>query len=194
MEPLELKRQGIHITLGLIIIILFYFDILVSWWLLAIFAISLIISLLCQENKLPFMNKYIESFERSKYRRKFPGKGPIFFFLGAWLVTFFFDKNIALAAIAILTFGDALATLISLSNGKKKHPLSNTKLIEGSIVGTIVGFLVASIFVPWWQALIAAFIAMNIEVMEIKIYEFDVDDNLSIPVIAAAIIFILQLI
>jgi dolichol kinase len=84
--------------------------------------------------------------------------------------------------------------MIGVSNGRKKHPLNNSKLLEGSIAGTVAGFLTAWIFVAWWQALIAAVVAMTIEALEIKIYEWDLDDNLTIPVVAAAVIFVLQLI
>ncbi|MFH1506372.1 MAG: hypothetical protein ABIE94_05300 [archaeon] len=193
MEPKEIIRQSFHMIIGIVVLLLLYFDFIGSEWLLIIFIAGLAVSLLLRGSKHSAIVKFIEKYERPIHR-KLPGKGPIFFFLGAWLVVRFFPKDIALAAIAILAFGDALSTMISLSNGRTKHPLCKNKLLEGSLAGTAVGFLVAMIFVVWWQALIAAFIAMIIEAIEIKIYAFQIDDNLSVPVIAAAVIFLLQMI
>jgi dolichol kinase len=180
--------------IGIVIISLLYIGLLTSEWLFVIFVVGVILVLVCKRWRVPGLQYCIDRFERPEHKKAFPGRGLVFFFLGAWLVVRFFPEDVALAALCILTFGDALAPMISLSNGRRKHPLNNTKLLEGSIAGTIAGFLTAWIFVAWWQALIAAIIAMTVEALEIKVYDWQIDDNLTVPVIAAAIIFVLQLI
>jgi len=180
--------------IGILIIILLYLGLLTSEWLFIIFIIGVILMLVCKKWKIPGLQYCIDRFERPEHKKDFPGRGLVFFFLGAWLVVRFFPEDVALAALCILTFGDAISPMIGVSNGRKKHPLNNSKLLEGSIAGTVAGFLTAWIFVAWWQALIAAVVAMTIEALEIKIYEWDLDDNLTIPVVAAAVIFVLQLI
>ncbi len=104
-----------------------------------------------------------------------------------------FPKDIAMASIMVLALGDSISHLYGLHYGKTKHPLSKTKFMEGTIAGTIFGFIGAFVFLPWWEAFLASFAAMIVEAIEIKIGTNQVDDNLIVPFVAGAAVWLMRL-
>ena len=93
----------------------------------------------------------------------------------------------------VLAFGDSISHMYGLHYGKIKHPLSNRKFLEGTIAGFIAGFIGAWTFLPWHEAFFASLIAMIVEAIEIKIGAEQVDDNLIIPVVAGAVVWVIRL-
>ena len=148
ITKLELKRQIFHICVGIIIVALLYFELINELILFIAFLLSLFLSFLVKKGyKLPFFSAVFDSFGRKSEKRKFPAKGAVFYLLGSALSVFFFEKNIAIASILILAFGDSVSRLVG-PFGYLKHPFNNKKFIEGIIAGGIVATLAASIFVP----------------------------------------------
>jgi dolichol kinase len=189
IDWLELRRKFFHITLGLVLSVLIYFDFLKPWMTISIIIIGLVISLIYQHFDIPIIHWFLKIFEREKLRKKAPGKGVIYLFAGVLLITVFFDKNIVLASLMIWTFGDSISAMIGKHYGKIKHPLNDTRLIEGTIVGIIFASIAASLFVNWIFATIAAIIAMSVESLDIRFYNDTIDDNFLVPVISACIIY-----
>ncbi len=112
--------------------------------------------------------------------------------LGAFVVVSTFDKSIAMASIMILALGDSLSHLVGKRVGKVKHPFSDTKFIEGHIVGAIIGALGAMLFVPPLTALVAASIAMFVEGIDVGGgASWILDDNLVVPLTAGVVMFLL---
>ena len=99
-----------------------------------------------------------------------------------------------MASIMVLALGDSISHLYGLHYGKTKHPFSKTKFLEGTIAGIIFGFIGAFVFLPWWEALLASLAAMIVEAIEIKIGTQQVDDNLIVPFVAGAVVWIVRLI
>jgi len=190
---LEIKRQIFHIYLGLMLMLLIHRNILNSFYILLIILFGAIISLISTKIDIPVISWFLDNFERPEYRKKFPGKGTIFFFIGVYIVTRLFQKDIALAAIMILTLGDSISHLVGKYFGKTKTKLSGKKLLEGTIAGIIMGFIGAILFVPYLEAFLASLIAMLFEAVEIK-YLRIIDDNIIVPVVAALVIFLMRLI
>ena len=102
-------------------------------------------------------------------------------------------REVAMASIMILALGDSVSHLYGLHYGKINHPLSSTKFLEGTIAGFIAGFIGAFVFLPWHEAFFASLAAMIVEAVEIKIGTEQVDDNLIIPVVAGAVVWLIRL-
>ena len=128
----------------------------------------------------------IPSKSQKKDIEEFPGKGAIFYFLGAFLVVFIFPKDIAMASIMVLALGDSVSRLVG-PYGYLKHPFTNTKFFEGVIAGTTAAFFGALFFVPWILAFIGSLVSMLLEGLDLRIRGFKIDDNLLIPIVAAVV-------
>ncbi len=186
----EIKRKLFHILLGTIIILLYYYSIITPIILGIIFIIGTIIGFISKQYQIPIIAWFLNNFER---RNVFPGKGALTFIFGSFLAIILFQKDIALAAITILTFGDAFSHLIGKYYGNMKNPLNTAKLIEGTIAGIIIGFLAALFFVAPFEAFFAAFFSILFESIELKIKQYIIDDNISIPLIAGFVIFLMRI-
>lgn len=191
LERLELRRQVFHIFFGIALVSLIYFDILNKASLLGVLVAGFIISLICRKYDIIAIEWFLERFERRDLIMKFPGKGPIFFVLGSLLALSLFEKNVALAGIMVLTFGDSLSPIYGKTIGR--YHLSNMRAIEGVILGMIASFLGAMIFVSPIPALFGSVIALALEAYELKVGDLGVDDNLFIPVMASAVIYLITL-
>lgn len=182
---MEIKRQLFHIFFGLILVILLYFQIINTNFLFLLLILGLIISILSSHYKIPVINWFLKNFDRENVFIK--GQGPLTFIFGSLLVLLLFEKNIALASILILTFGDSFTHLGYF--GKLKNPLNKNKSLEGTIVGILAATLAASIFVSLLQSFLASLIAMTIESLDL--FKNKLDDNLILPLIAAFIIYLI---
>ena len=92
----------------------------------------------------------------------------------------------------ILAFGDSVSRLVG-PYGYLKHPFHNEKFFEGVIAGALAGFIGALFFVSWLPALIASSVSMLIEGIDLEIKKFKIDDNLMIPIVAGAVIRIINI-
>lgn len=127
-------------------------------------------------------------------KKTFPGKGMIFFFIGVLFSIELFERDIALAAIMVLTFGDSISHLIGARIGKMKNIFNgkSKKLFEGTLAGGFIGFLAAMIFVPFSEAFLGSFTAMFTEVVKIDLNEYTLDDNLIVPLVAGTVMFLVR--
>ena len=188
----EIRRQAFHICLGLIIVVLLTHNILNSLILFIILIAGILISILSKKFKIPVIYSFLKIFERKDTLKIFPGKGTISFLIGCLLVLQLFERDIALASIMILTFGDSVSHLFGWHMGRKKHPLNCLKSIEGNIAGAITGFIGAIFFISPLPALLASFGAMTAEAVELKMNNKIVDDNIIVPLVAGTIIFLIR--
>ncbi|MBI2661902.1 hypothetical protein HYX11_00390 [Candidatus Woesearchaeota archaeon] len=190
----ELFRQILHLMIGLLTAITYYLDIISSLTVFLMIIVGILSSILVKRIRLPFFSLFLDNFEREDLIEKFPGRGMIFFFIGVLLVMKLFEKDIALASIMILSLGDSISHIIGERFGQIKNIFNgkSKKLFEGTLAGTLVGFLGASLFVPWTHALIASFVAMTAEVIEIDLNHNSVDDNLTVPLVAGTVLYILS--
>jgi len=192
LHKFEFRRQLMHILLGIIIVALYSYNIINSLMILILLIAGLFLSFLSTKSELPVISWFLKRFERQKVKKTFPGKGIFFYLLGVFLVVLIFDKNTALAAIMILALGDGISHIVGRYFGKTRTFLSRYKLIEGSIAGFVASSVGASLFVSPWKAIVASAVAMFVELIELKISEETVDDNLVVPLVAAATIYILD--
>lgn len=190
----ELKRQLFHILLGISLVILLMYGFINKEMILVAIIIGITLSYLSKKTKIPIIYNLLEMFEREGEIQNFPGKGVIFYFIGVFTALLLFPKDIAMASIMVLALGDSVSHLFGLHFGKTKHPLSNTKFLEGTIAGFIAGFIGALVFLPWHEAFFASLTAMVAEAIEIKIGTQQVDDNLIVPFVAGAAVWLARLV
>ena len=190
----ETKRRIFHIVNGIIFTSLIYFGILTPLILIIILVLGGMACLLSLRYKIPVIDFLLKNFERPEDMKIFPGKGSFYFVLGILLVLVFFEKDIAMASIMIMALGDSIAPLVGQYYGKIKHPLSDKKFLEGTLAGGIAAFLGAVIFVAPVEAAFASIAAMIAEGINMKFSGISVNDNISMPVAAGIVIWLLRLI
>ncbi len=194
VNQFEWNRQLLHIFLGIAVVGLLLYDFIDKKIILIIIIIGLILSFLSRKIRIPVIYELLEKFERTEDLKKFPGKGIIFYLIGAYISLIFFSKDIAMASIMVLALGDSVSHLYGLHFGKIKQPFSKTKFLEGTIAGFVAGFIGALVFLPWLEAVLASLAAMIIEAIELKIGTEQVDDNLIVPFVAGAVVWLVRLI
>jgi len=197
LSEVEVRRKLLHITTGMgfafsVKLLLQNYSALAIAFALALcvlsgFVVSLSYkkSLLTPASAFPLSLLYelIETFEREEEKKKIPGKGVFMFFLGAILTIIIFKSiSIVTASILIVALGDGTSTLIGLKFGKRPLPYNKKKTLEGSLAFVIFGFAGALTQVSPVQAFLGTLAAMLVESLPMKI-----DDNLMIPVVAAAV-------
>ncbi len=185
----ELHRKLFHLIMGIVTVALIYYDILSSFTLFLIIIVGILLSFLTKRVRLPIISLFVDHFERDNQKSSFPGRGAIFFFVGTLLALKLFDKNIALASIMVLTLGDSISHMVGAQYGQLKNIFNwnSNKLLEGTLAGTIMGFLGALIFVPLPEAFLGSLCAMIAEVMKIDFNEKTIDDNMIIPLVAGTV-------
>lgn len=192
-EGKEFRRQIFHIVFGCILIFLIIINALDVKLLFLILALGFIASLISLKIKIPVIGWFLKNFDRNKDTRTFPGKGAFFYIFGILLALWLFDKDIALASIAIMVFGDSISHLVGTAIKKSRfRKIGNNKNVEGVIVGMIIGGFCSSFFVSIYYAFSASIIAMLVEGFGLKMGEYNIDDNLFIPLISGVIITLLR--
>ncbi len=186
MHKLEFRRQILHILYGIGLLFLYHYNVIDNKILLGMIIGGAITSLMVKREKLSAIKRVLSFFERDHHLKKFPGRGVLFFTIGAYLALVLFERNIAYAGILILSVGDAVSNIVGRHFGKISTKLNPNKHIEGNLAGILVSIPFAYYFFPNIYAVIAAcFVGMFLEIPAIRIFGFEIDDNLLIPVGAA---------
>jgi len=193
LTKFELKRQILHLLFGIVIAVLLYFDILTSFRLFMLVLIAFVICITSKRIKIPGIYWCFKNFERPDQYYKFPGKGPLLYLIGAFIVSFF-PKDIAIASIVILALGDSISHMVG-RYGSIKHPFSDKKFLEGAIAGGIVSFIVVYFILgSTLEAFLATLFAMIAEGIDIKYKLEKVDDNIVMPIVAAVVIWFVRIV
>jgi len=196
----EFLRQLFHILTGVFFIFFIYLSgdnaalIFMVLFVVVLF-FSIIVKRLEDPQKLP---RLFRKFGRAKKQRiKF--QGTILLISGVLVTLILFPRDIVYASVAIVTFGDSIATIVGTSIGRHKLPYSDKKSLEGTFSGLIVAFLVAMLFVTPFQALIGSLGGMLMEsaislktvkrANIISVIRFFINDNFLIPVFSSALMF-----
>lgn len=190
----EISRQIMHLALGLGMAVAYYYDILSSFAVFLGIIAGGLISFLCKRTRLPIFSFFLDCFEREEQKHQFPGRGTIFYFVGVLLAMQLFPKDIALASIMVLAFGDSVSHLFGERFGKMKNIFNgySPKLLEGTLAGTVTGFFGAVFFVPVPEAFFGSLLAMIAEVVEIDLNGRPLDDNLIVPLVAGTAMLLLR--
>ncbi len=124
-DNFEWNRQLFYIFLGLFIVLFLKFGFIDKRLILIATATGLALSYISRKIRIPVIHNLLQIFERKKELDKFPGKGIIFYFIGVYISSLLFTKEIAMASIMVLALGDSISHLFGLHFGKIKHPFSD---------------------------------------------------------------------
>ncbi len=190
----EFCRQLLHVAIGLMATVAYYYDLITPLAIFLMIVVGILASILSKRVWLPFFSFFLKNFEREKQKKTFPGRGMIFFFVGFLLVIQLFDKNIALASMMVLTFGDSISHIVGGKYGQLRNIFNwrGKKLLEGTFAGILAGFLGALYFVSPLQALLGSAAAMIAEVVEIDFNKEALDDNFVVPLVAGTVMLLVQ--
>lgn len=198
----EVERQTIHLFTGIALILLIQISgALALPVLLFLLSVYVIISFVILSNKLPdLLSTFLCRWGRPS-KQTIPLKGSILILCGITLSYVLFPENIVYASIAILAFGDSIATAMGVLMGRHKLPYSDKKTVEGTLSGTIAAFLAASFFVSPVQALVGSAGGMLLEsiidlqnITELNsktFFKFFLNDNFLIPVFSCLIMYVI---
>lgn len=191
----EVKRKIVHVLLGIVFVLLIYFDLFEAIHFVLLFFIGLACSFICKSGvRIPVMSWFLDRLERAEDLKKMPGKGVITFVAGSGLSVLLFSKRAALTAIIVLALADAASFLIGKYFGRYVHPFNPDKHLEGLVAAFIFGIPAALVFLPLARAFIVAAFAAVIETANIRFGRFRVDDNLSVPLATGLITTLLLLV
>lgn len=186
------RRKALHVLAGVVVVAGIQFALLTPMILFVLLCGGGVMSFVLSKYSLSWFDRFTHMFER---RSKYPGHGSLTYLIGVLLSLKLFesDPEIAMAAILILAFGDGVSPIFGIYYGKTKTALSDTKLLEGTLVGILCATIAAIYFVPWYEALIAATVAMGLEATEIKLNNKILDDNILVPLAAGTTIVLLRM-
>lgn len=192
-HEIEYRRQAAHLLFGVALSVLVGFHILSTFTLGLILIIGFAcISYIKGGGKIPLFSKILLIFERQHHFDRFPGRGIFFFVMGSFFATLLYSTEIAVASILILAFGDSITNIVGRFYGK--HPLwfNKKKNIEGPVVAALFAAIAATVVVPWHHALLAATLAMTIETIPFEYKGLEIDDNVTIPLVAGLVLTVIS--
>lgn len=199
----EVERQLIHLATGIILIIFIWAAGDRALTLLLILTLFYVImSAVILTNRLPTsISTFLCRWGRPS-KQTIPFKGTILLLCGITLSFVLFPEDIVYASVAIVAFGDSIATAVGVLAGKHKLPYSNQKSLEGTVSGIIVAFFASSFFVTPIQALIGSTGGMLLEsVIDLQtirkfnsqtVFKFFLNDNFLIPVFSGLLMSIVE--
>ncbi len=190
-DRFEVRRQVGHAVLGILMVFLIYLDVLTAGVLLLAVVVGGLLSLICLFVELPIIEPILLYFERPHHRKRFPGRGSFFMVMGALLAVALFEKEVAMAAIAVMALGDSVTNIFGRYFGEIRLPYNKKKTVDGALLGVAAGTLAAFFFVPFHVALIGSFCAMLVETLDLKI-GIELDDNVLVPVVAGVVMSVLM--
>lgn len=175
----ELKRQIWHAFSGTLLAFMIYYIGVPFFQGFAISAIIVLIFikiLLQRKYKLPIFSDFISVFGRKNEL----GDGSLYFFLGAFIASLFFEPLIAAVSVLVLGVSDAASTIFGFYFGKIK--LYKSKTLTGSSAFFITCFLIVNFYYGFLTAIITAIILTPMELIG------GFNDNIVIPPLCGLVI------
>ncbi len=197
---MELKRQTIHLILGLIMtFVLLTCTKSQSIVFVFLIILILIIAEYIYTNKKFQMHHIIGEMKREQ---EHAFEGAVYLPLGVLITIIIFPQIIAVIAILLLAVGDSFATIFGMHFKTKKLKFSPNKSVGGSLAGFLFNFIALLLLFNYNEIcgiktmlfLFFCAIAGTIaELIEVKINKKTINDNLSMPSICAIFVLIIYL-
>lgn len=140
-------------------------------------------------SKKALKNIVINSLFKKQEKRKISG---IFLFLISCLfILVFFEKNIAILVLSLFIIGDNLAEIIGINYGRIK--LIGNKTLEGSFACFSSCFFTGLLLTKFLPITFFKIFVTSSIISLIELFSYRIDDNLTIPIITAFLLKILNL-
>jgi dolichol kinase len=175
----EVKRQLVHMGLGVFLYFLVYY--VRKRYLIPLMTFVLVFGIVLRYFLLKkYRWKFFEKFLRVFGRPGEVGMGAMFFIFGSLISVLFFPRETAALSILVLGIGDGIATI---AGKKSKHKLYGSKTLHGSTAFFLSSFVIISIInQDILQSLFVSLIVSTIELLS------PLDDNIIIPPITALLL------
>ena len=135
-------------------------------------------------HRLPIITSFTLKMSRPEERTSFIIR-PAYLAIGIILALVLYPTTIAYASICIGAVGDSAASIVGERFGHSR--IVRRKTVEGFAAGLTAAFLLASFLVSPFIALLGAVGAMIIELLDVP------DDNLTMPIVAVALMTLVTL-
>jgi len=136
-------------------------------------------------HSLPVITPFTLKLSRPEERTSFIIR-PAYLAIGIILALVLYPRTIAYASICVGAVGDPTAAMVGARFGHRR--IVRRKTVEGFAAGLAAAFLLASFLVSPFIALVGAVGAMIMELVDVP------DDNLTMPVVAGALMTLATLI
>lgn len=199
-NELHLLRKVWHITTGLVALSLYYvFELPVKdlrWLALVVALIAFAIDFI--RIKMPDFNKSVlkvlAPVMRESEENSFSGFP--FYALGIAASLFFYREDIAVLSVIFLVFSDPIASIVGISYGKDK--ILPNKSLQGTMAAFVTCAVVTFLFVynlnlDGFNIIAFTICAAIIGSISELFSAFNIDDNLTIPIISGGGISLLNL-
>ena len=186
----EVARKAIHLSSISIPVIYYFITREIALLLLVpLFAGFFLVDLL--KNFYPPVAKWYHStFDAMLRTHELEEKpylnGATYITMGALLLVFFFPKIIVIASFSMVSISDTFAAIIGKAFGKHRF---GEKSVEGSIAFFLASLGIVAV-VPELNIFIGLAMAITATVTEafmVRIGNYKIDDNLSIPIVSASV-------
>jgi diacylglycerol kinase (CTP) len=190
-SDLHILRKLWHMSTGSVgLFVFFHSNQSQTFWASIILAIALAgFTIDLVRNKVPAINKLVIKFMGPLMRRseKDGVSGLPFYALGVSLSLFFYSRDIAIVSTMFLVFSDPLSSFFGILYGKDK--ILPNKSLQGAVAGFFTCYLITLFYAMNTSALgthllLFAIISGVIGSASELVSAFNIDDNLTIPVIS----------
>jgi dolichol kinase len=183
-KRVEINRDIVHIAMGIVLIAIFYFEIVpVAVSILMILILGGILAIcvgeLYKDSVLPSI---MYKLERNGANL---GHGALWLALGALLAVSFLDTTNVLMVFSAIFIADPVATIVGIYRGGRRLPHNSKKSIGGTVAYFLTTALISSLFVGVYAIAIGA-VAAVVESLKLKI-----DDNFSVSLVLVVLILVL---
>lgn len=181
---LETERDVIHIGMGVLLMLIFYFEswpvaitLLLLLILLGIFVIS--VAEIYSKNR-----RLAKSIYRLERNGATLGHGALWMALGSLVAVSFLGVNNIMVVFAAMFIGDPVATIVGIHAGGKKLPYNHSKSVAGTTAYFIVTAAISYYFIGLY-AIPIALIAAFVESLKLKL-----DDNFTVSFALTAVMLL----
>jgi dolichol kinase len=198
-SDLHIMRRVWHILCGVVCLFAFYLTKtpILYWGYMALVVACLGFFLDFLRLKNEKINEGLTNFFGPIMRKseKVSFSGLPFYALGVALSIFFYEESIAILAILFLIFGDPVASIVGVYYGRDR--LLPNKTLQGTIAAfstclsvAIIYLIVLGVHSP--NLILFAFFGAIVGALSELLSAFNIDDNLTIPVISGAALSVLN--
>jgi diacylglycerol kinase (CTP) len=192
-SDLHILRKIWHILCGVSVLATYYIsgqDIMYFGWFcisVAVGGFTVDLVRMRFDNVNQIVLKVLGPFMRKSEESGFSGLP--FYALGAGLSILFFSKHIALISILFLVFADPIASFVGVNLGKDK--ILPNKSLQGTMASFFVCYLVSFLYIAElgienFNLIVFSLCAGVVGAISELASAFNIDDNLTIPVISGA--------
>ncbi|EOO03619.1 putative phosphatidate cytidylyltransferase protein [Phaeoacremonium minimum UCRPA7] len=155
----EVPRKVLHVSIGFFVIWLYISGTQTSsvapWLMGALIPIAAVDY--ARHHYAPFNRFYVKVLGAFMRESEFSGyNGVIFYLLGAWIVLYFFPKDVGVMGVLLLSWCDTAASTFGRLYGRYTPRIRRGKSLAGSLAGFLVGVGTAVWFWGWLAPTIQA--------------------------------------